>query len=185
MYHVVLKKIYIDPKTKELGFYLTLSIVRPIKTFNLCKPLVKLWKCQNFCQQHMMINSPCIQFFVRDKVISSKDHILEILQNQFNLIFWISNCIICFKSICSQGNCCGATGVKVKHSCFNPSEVRKVNYLTRAKALKISCTNLTSHHSLVIHVKFILKRTHEDCKSLLFKISQTLRNPNCIFPRVW
>lgn len=105
------KKIYIDPKTKELGFYLTLSIVRPVKTFNLCKSLVKLWKCQSFCQQHMMINSPCIQFFVRDKVISSKDHILEILQNQFNLIFWISNCIICFKSICSQGNCCGATGV--------------------------------------------------------------------------
>ena len=42
MYHVVLKKIYIDPKTKELGFYLTLSIVRPIKTYNLCKSLVKL-----------------------------------------------------------------------------------------------------------------------------------------------
>ena len=44
-------------------------------------------KVPEFCQQHMMINSPCIQFFVRDKVISSKDHILEILQNQFNLIF--------------------------------------------------------------------------------------------------
>ena len=37
-----LEKIYIDPKTKELGFCLTLSIVRPIKTFNLCKSLVKL-----------------------------------------------------------------------------------------------------------------------------------------------
>ena len=30
---------------------------------------------------------PMYTIFVRDKVISNKDHNLEILQNQFNLIF--------------------------------------------------------------------------------------------------
>lgn len=42
------EKIYIDPKTKELGFYLTLSIVRPVKNFQFMQVTGEVVKVPKF-----------------------------------------------------------------------------------------------------------------------------------------